>query len=841
MKITLSSTALIFMLLLLSRVSISQNCEIFDLTGDILDCINGEFFISLDFESNNTSDSFVVQGNGNNYGNYSYSNVPLLLGPLSANGTNYEFVVSDILEPNCSDFIIPGVVFCDTPQCAIFDLTVVFIDCTSDSTYEIIVDFEHVGTGGLGFDLWANGEFFGFYSYSDLPLTISDFPLGDGMLNGLLVCDNDNPNCCEDASWPTPDCGQGGPCLIDDVIAEIFDCANGEFFVDIDFTFANTGDSFRINGNGIEYGHFAYSDIPITLGPLPENMTAYEFVVIDNSHMNCQDFVDVGVVSCDTNVVCELFDLVVRIGDCTSDSTYSVFLNFQHSGTTNNFFDLFANGNFFGFYEFDDLPLVIPDFPLSDAGFNFLTVCENDNPNCCAGAEWPAPDCPGNMECDIDDLEVEEFDCANGMYYLEVDFEYTNTGDSFRIAGNGNNYGHFAYADLPVIIGPLSINMQVNELVIIDLTHPNCAEDTGLRISCGGICELGELTVEVGDILSDTTFELSFDFDYANTSDSFDAYSGVMYLGRFAYADLAITIAEFPSRGLQYELLRVCDAEFPDCCAVVEFMVSDGSDCQITDPTAEVIECSGDTVFVAVDFNVVDGSSAGFEIVGNGNHYGQFDYDDLPVIISFVYDTGDFVDLIIRDLLNPNCLNYTYIDEVNCDGTCSITELNTDVIECTSDSTYNVIIDFDHSGTNGLGFDVFANGSFFGFYSYDDLPVLLEDFPSQNNQVDLLQVCENDNPNCCARTSVIVPDCITGLDETGKVDELRIFNSVGQWQIQVSEPGMLAIFDISGRPVVREFAIQHSVKQTDLASGIYIITWSGWWGTVSKRAIFIRD
>ena len=911
----------------------STDCVIGAVNADIVDCENGEFYVILDFDYNNVSDSFRINGNGTAYGHFPYTAVPVTLGPLPANNTFYEFVVTDLDFPDCSNFLDVGLVSCDSNMiCALYDLVVEFDECTSDSTYRITLDFEYINTGGVGFDLWANGDFFEFYPYSALPLTINNFPLGPGNANGLTICDNDNPNCCISADWQTPDCDNTGNCEIWDLAADVVDCENGEFFVILDFNYVNTSDSFRIAGNGVDYGDFAYGMVPVTLGPLEENNTLYEFVIIDLAFPDCSDFIDLGQVSCDTNTLCELYDLTVEFDECTSDTTYRIFVDFEYVNTGGVGFDLWANGDFFEFYPYSALPLTINNFPWAPGNVNWLTVCDNDNPNCCISREWPTPDCDNNTNCQIDDLVVEEFECDSISFYLDVDFEFANVGDSFKIVGNGNNYGVYSYADLPVTLGPLSTNSIYNELVVMDLTYADCMDFVELDIDCGSIdeceivdlvveefdcdsmqfylaldfeyanvgdsfkiigngnnygtysyvdlpvtlgplstnanygelgvmdlthqncmdfvlldidcgsideCELYELEVTVGDILNDSTFELTFNFEYENVSDSFHAFSGNMYVGTFAYADLPIMIEEFPSRGLPYELLRICDMVYMDCCVLIEFMVNDGDDCQITNPTAEVAECAGDTVFVWIDFDVTDGSSAGFEIIGNGNNYGEFQYDDLPVLISFVYNPGDFVDLIIRDLMNPNCLNYTFIDEVNCDTECLLTDIQIDFQECTSDTTYNFLIDLEYQGTGGLGFDLWGNGDYIGFYLYSQLPAQVVDFHSTGVQIDQFEVCDNDNLDCCNVFNIPIPSCISGLHDPDQARGLVVKAGLNSWNITVSEPGLISIYDVSGREVRSTLKVDRALEISGLPSGVYFINWSGWWGNISKHAVFI--
>ena len=89
-------------------------CEIANLTYTLTECdSSGNFLFILDFDFQNTgNEGFHVQGNGNNYGNFSYDNVPVQIGPFPSDDTEYEFVVIDNGHPDCSASIVPGNVNC---------------------------------------------------------------------------------------------------------------------------------------------------------------------------------------------------------------------------------------------------------------------------------------------------------------------------------------------------------------------------------------------------------------------------------------------------------------------------------------------------------------------------------------------------------------------------------------------------------------------------------------------------------------------------------------------------------------------------------------------------------
>lgn len=368
-------------------------CSINDLIVEAHPCDNGMFLLDLDFNPVGTTDSFIVAGNGNNYGTFAYDDLFLTLGPFVGDGsTIYELVITDLNNSNCTAFTTIGPIDCSSgSDCELSNLEVSIGDCNPNGTYFLIFDFDYQNTSNDFFDLFVNGTFFGFYEFANLPVTIPAFPRSGNDNDYIQVCQNDLPTCCTDLEFDSPNCNED--CAINDLIVEAYDCDNGMFLVDIDFNFVGTSDSFQVAGNGNNYGTFAYDDLYITLGPLEGNgTTPYEFVIIDNDNPNCTAVFELGIIDC--NDECELWDLdITNFGDCTSESTYTITINFLYENVTTDFFDLFGNGQFLGFYAFNDLPLTIIDFPASGEDYDYIQVCQNDLPTCCTDLEFEAIDC----------------------------------------------------------------------------------------------------------------------------------------------------------------------------------------------------------------------------------------------------------------------------------------------------------------------------------------------------------------------------------------------------------------------------------------------------------------
>ncbi|MDX1409906.1 MAG: hypothetical protein R3330_17275, partial [Saprospiraceae bacterium] len=139
-----------------------------------------------------------------------------------------------------------------------------------------------------------------FFSVDSLPIFLPEVPATSGNVV-LTICENDNPDCCTVFEFASLQCAP--ECMIGPVSATVSDCDSaGLFFVTLDFDVAS-GDpgGFTVLGNGNNYGTFAYSEVPVTIGPFPgDSSTAYEFIVVDNGTPNCSNFAEVGVVNCET-------------------------------------------------------------------------------------------------------------------------------------------------------------------------------------------------------------------------------------------------------------------------------------------------------------------------------------------------------------------------------------------------------------------------------------------------------------------------------------------------------------------------------------------------------------
>jgi hypothetical protein len=108
------------------------------------------------------------------------------------------------------------------------------------------------------------------------------------------------------------------------------------------------------------------------------------------------------------------------------------------------------------------------------------------------------------------------------------------------------------------------------------------------------------------------------------------------------------------------------------CCRSLEFAVPDcvggNGNCHIWDVRAIRTECLCGQFFVVVTFNHENGGSGGFDLVGNGNNYGNYPYNyQQPIILGpFPGDATTVYEFGVVDHLHPDCEDGFVLGVVEC-------------------------------------------------------------------------------------------------------------------------------------------------------------------------------
>ena len=507
--------ALVFSFLFQNAYS---QCEITDLVVTPGPCENGTFFVTLNFQANGVSgEGFKVQGNGINYGIFNYSNLPITIGPLSGNGvTPYEFVVRDLLHPDCSDFFVLGSVSCGGSACEISNIFAEAHLCDNDGKYYLDIEFDGQGTGNAGFKIKANNLLFGPFDY---------------------------------------------------------------------------GQSFY------------------TIGPLQSGQT-YEIIIRDVQYPDCQGWIVFGPVFCGNE--CQIFDLVADVSECNEEGQFFVTLDFEHDNTGNEGFKVFGNGNVYGYFEYDDLPVTLGPFQTNNPHLEFA-VADLQHPDCHDFVVIETPDCgASNGDCAITELVAEVHPClSNGTFFVTLDFQHQNTSGFFVVKGNGVNYGTFSYSSLPISIGPLAGNgTTVYEFLVRDLHFENCKKAISIgTVDCSGSgdCQINDLVVEPGECHPDGTYNLVVQFEYEHPTNShFDVFHNGSPAGYFPLTNVPATLHHVQGNGNAFQVIKVCINDNPDCCATVEYETPDCEGANLVwpgDTNADHVADHFDLLNIGLGFN----------------------------------------------------------------------------------------------------------------------------------------------------------------------------------------------------------------------------------------------
>lgn len=672
-------------------------CEIYDVVLDPGSCNPNAptYSLSLNFSVDNPSNNlFEVWGNGIYLGAFPLGALPLTIPNFPSNGPAIDVIKICINDnPDCCAVLEFQGPDCNSQPCEITDLHVQTGDCHADSTYVLWVNFQVQNPSSNTFGVWANGTFIGTYNLSQLPLQITNFPWdGTGPNDVVKVCMTTSSgilSCCKTLEFPIPDCFDPGDCQIVDLVVDVGDCtSNDTYEVTVNFHVNNPpSNSFALWANGQFFGIFNLNQLPLTITHFPwsgGNVDVLEICFANTGTIGlCCAETEFEVPDC-LGGLCEISDLTADPGPCSNIGAYPLKVNFQVQNPGNNLFEVWVNGTHYGAHPLDSLPYIIPNVPSNGPAVDVLTVCINDQPNCCKTIEFFGPDCGNTGDCEIVDVKVTPDDCVPGTntYQLTVDFAVINpTSDSFQVWGNGGVYlGQFALADLPLTFPNFPANGPAIDVIKICLTdNPHCCKSIEFQgPNCGGNdCQIVDLEVNPGDCTSNTTYELFINFSVVNPpSDIFQVWTNGQVIGIYNINQLPLTIPDFPWGGGAFDKVKICmlplNPTTIPCCADEHFEVPDciggGGDCKIYDLAVLKTPCLCGQFFAVLTFNHQNGSASGFHIVGNGNNYGNFPYStQQPIILGpFDGDGTTVYEFAVIDNDNPDCADHFNLGEVKC-------------------------------------------------------------------------------------------------------------------------------------------------------------------------------
>ncbi|MDQ3551066.1 MAG: hypothetical protein M3413_06035 [Bacteroidota bacterium] len=287
--------------------------------------------------------------------------------------------------------------FISNQECKISDLVIETGECTSTNTYHLTINFRHNQGNNQHFDVYIRNNIkIGTFKSSDLPIKIKDFKRSGNSHDFIKVVAHEIPGCFAVAEFKPPVCEKHN-CSISDLKTETGECTSDNTYnLYVNFKHnlpANTTfDLFTRNNHKI--GSYKVQDLPIKINDFHKSGSSHDFIkVVINGYPDCYLVHEFKPPECKKKE-CSISNVVVHIGECTSDNTYNLHINFNHANAGNALFNVYIRDNkLVGTYKLSELPIKIKDFKLSGRDHDFIRVCINDNPDCCKIIEFKPPNC----------------------------------------------------------------------------------------------------------------------------------------------------------------------------------------------------------------------------------------------------------------------------------------------------------------------------------------------------------------------------------------------------------------------------------------------------------------
>ncbi|MCB0584237.1 MAG: hypothetical protein KDD06_02750, partial [Phaeodactylibacter sp.] len=557
------------------------------------------------------------------------------------------------------------------------------------------------------------------------------------------------------------------PCSMDNMVVELGPCNNdGTFSATIDFDYQGTADSFILAGSGV-LGTFAYADLPITVGQVPVNNSGiYSYYATDQGGSLCWVGDTLQALPC---TGCAFEGVSVDYLGLADNGQNAIMLNLELVGPTlTDFFSVYFDGQLYERFSWNDVPvrLLVPcnatDFPQE------ITVCEGED-HCCVSLPLIYLE-PCAEPCSITNIELQPGPCnPNNVFDVKLDFDYQNTSDTFELWLNGNATGRFfAYAGLPVSIGPFVAPTNELEFTIVDADHPDCRGSATLpAYDCSTPCVgLDSVSYYLTNCNDAGNYFIVIDQLIPNPPNlAFQFYVSVdgVSMGSYSNANLPIELGPFAGNGATHSV-EIYTQNTTNCayafstgpvycngaCPLESASLVSQAQCDGLGYYRAEIRVEGASVG---DLLTITSAISNFSMTGIYN--GDFVVAEMP-------QSGQNYDELTI-CLPLSSTNAACCVEVAFDYPCQLCEVTNITIgpqDCNDDNTFFFVLDFDAQGLFSDTFRLDLSNGYGESFLYSQLPVTLGPIPGLGEE--LIFWLTETSGNCGAYGTFLTPDCIDG-------------------------------------------------------------------------------
>ena len=683
---------------------------------------------------------------------------------------------------------------CCSGDCAIEIVDFELGDCQNGG-FAIAFDAESSMSGGLGVNVFLNDNLISTVRYEDLPTELNDVVGMNDIENEFVICDQDNPNCCDTLTFESP-CA----CSIKNIVSRIVDCdaEDSTYNLLVNFDTNLVSDSFQVGTPGNFLGVYAYEDLPLVVGPGFYDTDTIYYLFVDQKNTFCFSELAVPPLElCDT--MCVFDEVDVSISMCEDEKFYATI-----SFTTNNpgvlGFTIQGNGEVYGedFQYGMDTYEIGPLLGDCETIYEFI-LTDNQLPDCQAVTGLVEPVCC--LDCSITELVVEAICGEENVDSIYIDFVYEYSVDStFIVMVNDSIYGPYHGDDLPLVIDVDLPSDEEIRVLVEDTQDEGCRKLKELLPECGpDPCpEYFDIKGEYTECFEDNKYFLILSFKVEGvTGDNFYIVVGDEEFGPYEHGQDAYEVGPLMSN-CERTVIKFIDGARPDCTQIHEFdeIKCCEEECEIGEVGIEVKCEEGEMVGFFINVFPKGDVFTKYIVEFSGDEAGPFDYEEVN-FIDVSLANGVYT-LLIRDIEFPDCAKEVKL-EVECesDMPCSLENLIVETVNCTEE-TFMFLIDvnYDFPGTDL--FQVFINGELLGTSSYSLLPVTTAALERGQGPWKIL-IKDFERPDCAIDIEIEEELCESSVHE--EFEDIKVYYQGGE--IYFSKQNDLSInvsmVDILGR------------------------------------------
>ena len=632
-----------------------------------------------------------------------------------ANGDSQTYSLGDdyifAIISECNQDIIVTIVDADDPSCqAGFNLGPACCDCEIEEPtfetsacdmggFDLFVDFFlsegtcvsyswFISYLGVDFDLTWNASTLQYEAYN--------FMSSDSLVTFNLCNDSPLMEC-----WayqivnPCFDSG-GGDCVLSSFEAE-FDTSScdGEI-ININFDFDGMGfgaNGFEVMANGFSQFYnlgddYIFFAITLCTDDIIISIT-------DADDPTCGTSINLGPACCD----CEIDQPSIDVSACTNNS-FNIFIDyFDVSGTCvgyewfltfeGNDYDLIWNSNN---QNYEVLSLMASDSVVS------VMLC-NDSPlNECWPYEIINPCYENTVECNINSFNAEYISCDGEIIFIEFEFDATDFGTNGFLIEASNGDSQFYNLGDDYLFAIIAACTDDINLTIADANEPNCQASIILNPACCD-CGIEDPIFEISDCMNDN-FDLFV--SYFPVEGTCISYGWTITIDDISYELVFdgqnFLVVDIPSNSDApiIELIICSDGPLNEC---YDFTIDnpcyvETEDCNI-EPLFAIVSTapcdSTGSVYIEIDFDIVDEGSLGYSVDIDGVTQGTYDYPPGMEILVESNCSGP-IEVTVQDLEFPDCSATVLVDACCPDVISSVSIPNEKLISINYDFNGDIII-----------------------------------------------------------------------------------------------------------------------------------------------------